>query len=57
MEQDYSEAGLSVCYHRAAPPSIGVDGSDQLGGGPHSCDDGGAVVTAASRVVEVVVSR
>jgi hypothetical protein len=57
MEQDYSEVGLRVCYHRAAPPSIGVDGSNQLGGGPHSCDDAGAVVAAASSVGAVVVSR
>ena len=46
----------SVCYHRA-PPSIGVDGSDMLGGGADPCDDGVAVVTAVSRVVVLVVSR
>jgi hypothetical protein len=30
---------------------------NQLGGGPHSCDGGVAVVTAVSRIVVVIVSR
>jgi hypothetical protein len=45
MHQDYSVAGLSARY-QWAPPIIAVDGTDKLGGGPDSCDDGVAVVTA-----------